>query len=100
MINEKLKKLPFKAEIYAGGLYAHCLLRGCWVQNLFGIAEHTKTTKTIAKQNHVEHKRSRKTTSPKNALDRELHLKADGNGVKCGFRTKAFQKGRGILLKN
>jgi hypothetical protein len=77
--------LSFKAGIYAGGLYAHPLLRGCRVQNLFGIAEHAKkkkkkrkkryfcktckTSKTIA-QNHVEHKRSRKMTSPKNAVDR------------------------------
>jgi len=71
--------LSFKAEIYAGGLYAHPLLRGCRVQNLFGIAERAKqkkgrkkryfcktckTSKTIA-QNHVEHKRSRKMTSQK-----------------------------------
>ncbi len=37
--------MSFKAEIYAGGLYAHPLLRGCRVQNLFGIAERAKQKK-------------------------------------------------------
>ncbi len=68
MVNHKLKNLSFKAEIYAGGLYAHCLLRVVGFKICLG-GKNTQNKKNHCTKSCRAQKKSQN-DKLKNALDR------------------------------